>query len=360
MGGTLVSFNDSVAVVDWDPKASVHSLSVVGSNAIGSGASTSLSVAIEADPIIAIVQKGNLLTASATSPNWTYQWQRQGSDISNASASSLFATQSGNYTLIVQTQCGEITTASKSVVYDPSQTPAGSAPVIASSEFTVAENAVGALVGKPTLQSSDGTAITWSIKTAPSGVFVIDPANGTVKLPTSLAFDYEEQSEYSLTLKASSANGTSDEQVFTVEVTDVNEAPVISSATTFTIKENDTTKFVAKLTASDPEDDVLTCKITGGEDQAKFALNSSTCRLTFLQVMDFEKPVDSDSNNAYKVKVQVSDEGGLVATQNLVVTVTDVKENSTSISARESTSLQNGAHYEAYDLLGRQNQYFNP
>lgn len=353
MGGTLVSFNDSVTVVDWDTKASVHSLSVVGSNAIGSGASASLSVAIEADPIIAIVQKGNLLTASATSPNWTYQWQRQGSDITNASASSLFATQSGDYTLIVQTQCGEITTASKSVVYDPSQTPAGSAPIIASSEFTIAENAVGALVGKPTLQSSDGTVITWSIKTAPSGVFVIDPANGAVKLTTGLSFDFEEQSEYSLTLKASSTNGTSDEQVFTVEVTDVNEAPVITSASAVTIKENNTTIFVTKLTASDPEDDRISCTITGGEDKEMFLINTSSCTLNCLEAMDFEKPVDSDRNNVYKLKVQVSDEGGLVATQNLVFTITDVKENSTSISAREPTTPQNSAHYEAYDLLGR-------
>lgn len=54
-----------------------------------------------------------------------------------------------------------------------------------------------------------------------------------------------------------------------------------------------------------------------------------TSASTFLQAMDFEKPVDSDSNNAYKVKVQVSDEAGLVATQNLAVNRTDAKETST-------------------------------
>src|SRR5262249_35114760 len=74
----------------------------------------------------------------------------------------------------------------------------------------------------------------------------------------------------------------------------------------------------------------ITFSITGGADQAKFSINSSTGALVFVTAPDFETPTDVGADNVYNVTVQASDGNGGTDTQDIAVTVTDVNEFTTT------------------------------
>ena len=103
-----------------------------------------------------------------------------------------------------------------------------------------------------------------------------------------------------------------------------NGPPSFTSVSSFSVAENQTS--VGTLTATDPNGDALTFSISGGADENLFSLNITSGVLTFLSAPDYENPEDSGTDNIYNLTVTVSD-GSLSATANLVVTVTDVVEN---------------------------------
>ncbi|MDB5469835.1 MAG: hypothetical protein JWR84_1395 [Caulobacter sp.] len=124
---------------------------------------------------------------------------------------------------------------------------------------------------------------------------------------------------------------TSDTQAIAVTVTNVNEAPVISSggggaAANYSVAENLNPANVGTITAGDPDAGaVLSFTIVGGADQALFTINTTTGLLSFVSPKNFETPVDADLNGVYEVIVRASD-GTLFDTQAVSVTVLDVNE----------------------------------
>ena len=96
---------------------------------------------------------------------------------------------------------------------------------------------------------------------------------------------------------------------------------------------NEGTTSVATLTANES----VTWSITGGVDQAKFSLNTSTGALTFATAPDYESPTDSDSNNTYIVQVTATDASGNTSTQSITVSVADVAD--TYPGKNESTTI---------------------
>ena len=101
-------------------------------------------------------------------------------------------------------------------------------------------------------------------------------------------------------------------------------APAITSATTFTVRENTTT--VETLTATDTDTPAaqLTWSIPtgGGADGGAFSLTAAG-GLTFTTAPDYETPTDDDEDNVYAVTVEVSD-GTNATSAALEVTVADV------------------------------------
>lgn len=110
----------------------------------------------------------------------------------------------------------------------------------------------------------------------------------------------------------------------------VNQAPAITSdggGTTASVNVAESTTAVTTVTATDADaGDTLGYSITGGADQALFAINGTTGVLTFLAAPDFESPTDSDTDNVYEVEVGVADGRGGTDSQAISVTVTDVAE----------------------------------
>ncbi len=103
-----------------------------------------------------------------------------------------------------------------------------------------------------------------------------------------------------------------------------NNAPTITSGTSFNLDEN-TTK-ITTVTATDPDGDALNFSITGGDDASLFAVDETTGELRFLNTPDFESPADADGDNLYEVEVTASDPKNGTDTQAINVTVNDVSE----------------------------------
>ncbi len=131
----------------------------------------------------------------------------------------------------------------------------------------------------------------------------------------------------------------SDVQDIAVTVTDVNEAPTITSAAVADAAENQTA--VIDVESVDPEGDTesdgLTYGLTGGADQALFTVDSDTGVVTFTAAPDFENPLDVGGNNVYDVQVTVTDSSGLPAgltdVQDIAVTVTNAGDNAPEITS---------------------------
>ena len=135
---------------------------------------------------------------------------------------------------------------------------------------------------------------------------------------------------YEVTVKASDGNGGTDSLALRVTVIDVvedspppaNRTPAFTTTAAQSVPEN--TTAVVTLAASDPDHDPVTFTITGGADQARFAL--SVASLAFGTAPDYEAPADADGDNVYEVTVEASDGRGGTASLALQVTVTDVAE----------------------------------
>ncbi len=173
-------------------------------------------------------------------------------------------------------------------------------------------------------------SLSYSISGGPdSASFDIDSASGAVSFMAVSNFenptDSNHDNVYSVQVQVSDGTNLVTQNL-SVSVTNVEESPTITSASTISIAEN--TSFVVTVTGSDPEGHLPHFGITGGDDQAKFTLNFLTGALSFVSPPDFEHPTDGNLDNVYEVQVAVSD-GTHLVTQNVSVTVTNVNETVT-------------------------------
>ncbi|MET0074000.1 MAG: Ig-like domain-containing protein [Candidatus Thiodiazotropha lotti] len=139
----------------------------------------------------------------------------------------------------------------------------------------------------------------------------------------------------------------------TIDVTAVNDAPVITSdgaGATASVNVVENTTAVTTVASSDIDGGVPTYSISGGTDAGKFAINSSTGALTFSAAPDFEAPTDTDVDGVYEVEVTVSDGNGGTDVQAISVTVTDVNEAPTAANNTVTTNEDTVYTFSAADF----------
>ena len=193
-------------------------------------------------------------------------------------------------------------------------------PVISSSAtFGAAENQTA--IGSVTATDADGDSLTYSI----SGSEINISSSGVLSFAA--APDYETKNSYTATVTVRDGiNTNSTTQGITVNVTDVNEnvAPTIGSSATFSAAENQTA--IGSVTATDADGDSLTYSISGSEINI-----SSSGVLTFATAPDYE------TKSSYTATVTVSD-GAASTTQNIIINVGNLNDNSPSFSTGASFS----------------------
>ncbi|MCZ8182514.1 MAG: cadherin domain-containing protein [Beijerinckiaceae bacterium] len=244
--------------------------------------------------------------------------------------------------------------------------------------FTLPENAaIGAVIG--TIQAADqdaGDTITYSFAPGgnPNGIFAIDASTGALSIADNSTINFNVTPSYSVVVRVTDSFGLSTDQIFTITVVDINQAPEITSngggiAATFNHVEGAT--FATTVTATDPDvGNVVTYSISGGADAALFTIDAATGALSFIVAPDFAAPTDANLDGTYEVIVQASD-GLLADTQLLTINVIDnntapvitsngggdtavitVPENSTSVFTTVTATDPDAGAVFTYSIVG--------
>ncbi len=196
-------------------------------------------------------------------------------------------------------------------------TNANEAPVITSNgggptaSVSVAENTTG--VTTVTSTDPEGDVRSYSIVGgADAALFTIDSVTGVLTFIGAPNFeaptDAGGNNIYDVIIRATSTGGT-DDQAVAVTITNVNEAPVITSnggGASAAINVAEGSAAITTVTSTDPEGDVRTYSIAGGADAALFSIDSVTGVLTFIAGRDFEAPGDAGTNNIYDVIIRAT------------------------------------------------------
>ena len=153
--------------------------------------------------------------------------------------------------------------------------------------------------------------ITWSLAGADWDDFTISSGALTFNGPPDFEHpaDANGDNVYELTVVVTDDQGLTDAFDFTVTVTDANEGPEISlvgSAPGGVPENQDRSQVLARYTATDPEGGTVSRWRTSGTDGGDFVINEQG-ELRFRNTPDYERPADSNRDNAYVFSVQASD-----------------------------------------------------
>ena len=122
-------------------------------------------------------------------------------------------------------------------------------------------------------------------------------------------------------------NGENTDQtpnVFTFDVTNTNDDPVITSSD-ISVPENQNSVMI--LTATDIDMDSATFTVVGGADGARFEVDPVTNELRFSGIApDFFPYEDANGDNVFEVQVMANDGNGGSDTKTLFITITNVLE----------------------------------
>lgn len=210
------------------------------------------------------------------------------------------------------------------------QDPNENAPEFTSANSAViAENEIAAYTASAT--DADGDPVTFEIVGgADAARFTLNAITGQLNFKT--APDFEAISDantdriYEVLIRASDGLNATDQAV-TIQVTNVNEPPILLSDTQITVVEGN--REVGRIEVNDPETGLeFLLTIVGGPDADKlFIPNDSapgepTNILTFNAVPDFENPGDADGDNVYELTLSISDYTNEIL-EDFVITVVD-------------------------------------
>ncbi|WP_183030036.1 cadherin domain-containing protein [Altericroceibacterium spongiae] len=201
------------------------------------------------------------------------------------------------------------------------------APVIISNSSISLQEGQAAALDVNATDADSGDILVYTIVAGGDGaLFTIDEVTGELSFKTAPNYDAPQDADgnnvYELTVRVSDGNGESDEQAVTVEVTDVNNSPVITSDAAITLAENEVA--VTSVTASDADGDTLTYALSG-PDSAQFTINANTGELSFVTAPDYENPADANGDNVYELIVLVND-GDVTVEQDVTVTVSNLND----------------------------------
>jgi subtilisin family serine protease len=213
---------------------------------------------------------------------------------------------------------------------------------IALSATTVEENQpVGTVIG--TLSTTDvdaGDSFTYSLV---SGTGDADNASFTIvgnTLKTAASFNYEVKSSYSIRVRSIDAGGLTTEKLFTIFVSNVNEAPTDIALSANSVAENSSVgTAVGTLSTTDPDaGDSFTYSLvsgTGDADNASFMIVGNTLKTA----ASFNYEVKS----SYSIRVRSIDAGGLTTEKLFTIFVSNVNEAPTDIALSANSVAENSS-----------------
>ena len=204
----------------------------------------------------------------------------------------------------------------------------------------VAENSNGT-IHVATTMDPEQESLTYSLSGTDADDFSIDSSSGAISFISTPDYevptDANTDNAYELTFAVSDGTTTTLQELV-ITVTDVDEAPTITSATDASTPEN-TSTAIYSASATNPENNPLSYSLSG-TDAANFTINSSSGAISFNNIPDYENPADADANNVYALTLEVSDSIHTTS-QALNITVTNIDEPPSIASAVSANILEN-------------------
>lgn len=266
------------------------------------------------------ITAGNTGTAFAINPT-------NGSlTVSNSAALDYEANSSFNLAIEVTDDGGLTGTASITInINDINE-----APVVNAASFSVAENsASGVTIGTATFTDQDaGQTHTFAITGGNSGgTFTIHSTSGVISVASSALLDFETTPSFSLTVEVTDNSGLADTASITINLTDVNEAPLVNAAI-LNIDENSANGAAilpGPVTYIDPDSgQTHVFSITAGNSSGAFSINGTTGVISVANgtLLNYE------TLTSYTLTVRVTDDGSpaLDGTATIIIRVNNVEE----------------------------------
>ena len=192
-----------------------------------------------------------------------------------------------------------------------------SASVVA--EGAATDTVVGTLQG--IVDPDAGDSHTFSLVDNAGGRFklvgtALQVADGTL-------VDFEGAASHAVTVRVTDAAGLFYDEIFTVDVTDVNEAPTVGDQA-FALDENQLAgAAVGTVAASDPDAaNTLSYAITAGNAAGLFAIDATSGAITTTQALDHE----AAAQHVLTIEVTDSATPGLTDTATITIDVGDLNE----------------------------------
>ena len=209
------------------------------------------------------------------------------------------------------------------------------APIVSSSmsaDSFAEDIATGFAIASIDASDPESSDITFSLSGDGSDLFSID-AEGNITLAGN--FDYETSTSYNITISASDGENITTSEIL-ISVSDVNEAPTLSAATSAASFAEDITtgSQIATFSAIDPEAKNLTYSLSGTGSEL-FSIDAAG-NITLNSNFDFE------TASSYSLILTVTD-GVHQVSEVISITITDVNEAPTTSIAMASTSFSEDA-----------------
>ena len=211
----------------------------------------------------------------------------------------------------------------------------------------VTENAAtGTQVGVTALgtDADRGTTISYSLVNSADGRFAINATTGIITVADGSKLDYESAASHTVTVTATSSDGSVESADFTVAVSNLNDnAPAINDATV-TLGENVAAgTLVASVSDSftntdlDRDGDAITYSITGGNSAGIFVIDAATGAISIAA----GKTLDYETANEHVLTVTASD-GALFDTANITVNVNNLPDTPPVVTASSALVSETG------------------
>ena len=226
-------------------------------------------------------------------------------------------------------------------------TNANDTPTTQSQVIVVPENTInGTVVGQVVAADEDaGQSLSYAISSEEHpGAFAVNPVTGEVTVSDSTQLNFEADSTQIVFVRVTD-NGNPAKSalaMLTIQVTNVNDAPVVTDRT-FTVHENSLLGTVVGSMATSDEDanQVLTYAITSSSLPGAFTIDAATGEVT---VSDSSR-LDFESATSATLVATATDNGNPAASSNstLTVSILDVNDRPT-IAAQNFTVAENSAN----------------
>ncbi|WP_189688244.1 cadherin domain-containing protein, partial [Pseudorhodoferax aquiterrae] len=274
--------------------------------------------------------------------------------VANGSLLDYEAATSHQITVLATSSDGSTASASFTVTLtDVNEAPVGAVTDVDPATNTVAENAANGTVVGITAQAldPDGTAtVTYSLSNNAGGRFSIDASTGVVTVADGSLLNYEAAASHQITVVATSSDGSTASANFTINLSDVNEAPIGAvtdvDAAANTVSENAANGTVVGITAQalDPDGTATVSYSLSNNAGGRFTIDANTGVVTVADgsLLNYEAAA------SHQITVVATSSDGSTASANFTINLTDVNEAPvgvvTDVDAAANTVAENAAN----------------